>query len=246
MCARYALSLPLSVVAELFGALIDPEHQDALQSFASARYRVLPGQRIPIVRLVNGRRLLQSARWGWPGVARSAGRAQTPQINVRLEGLQRRASEGHSESLVRCLVPATGWYEFTGAEGARTAWFFSANPDSPAPIAFAGLVRPAKVQHDRTAGATATTPHASADPAVAILTQPAAPEIQHLHERMPAPLQLPGGVWLEGGTMVSADTASESAVGARWFARPVNLQGGHTQDDDARMLQPPAQTRLFL
>lgn len=245
MCARYALSLPLSVVAELFGALIDPEHADALQAFEAPRFRVLPGQRIPIVRLVNGRRLLQSARWGWSPAASRAGGARTPQINVRIEGLQRRAFAGGADTDVRCLVPATGWYEFTGVEGARTAWFFSDDADSPAPVAFAGLLQQAASHFEPTAIVSPGRRGEAAELTLAVLTRAAAPEIRHLHDRMPAAVQVPGTSWLEDAITPVRETTNESGAEARWYARPVNLQGGHTQDDDERMLQPPAQTRLF-
>lgn len=244
MCARYALSLPLSIVAELFGALIDPDHEEALRAFTTPRFRILPGQTVPIVRLVNGRRVLQTAQWGWSPTT-AVGRARTPQINVRMEGLQRRATMRTAETHERCLVPATGWYEFTGGEGARTAWFFSSDALAPAPVAFAGLL-----QHpERLAGpgfdARVGESKAAKELKLAVITRDAAPEIRHLHERMPAALNLSGESWLNRASTPMEPTKTEEDTGARWFARPVNLQGGHTQDDDVRMLLPPAQTQLF-
>ena len=69
---------------------------------------------------------LSQLRWGFPNPHKGG-----PIINFRSEG--RRFPNG------RCIVPADGFYEFTGAKAPKSKWLFEA-ADAPF-LAFAGFIR---------------------------------------------------------------------------------------------------------
>jgi putative SOS response-associated peptidase YedK len=222
MCARYALSLPLSFVAELFGWSMPA----ALAPISAPRYRVVPSQRLALVQrdVATGGTGLGVASWGWP---RARGGAQ---INVRVESVRARSGASIAAPL-RCLVPMTGWIEWTGSPGARTTWYLTpASGDSP--LLFARALR--------------ATP--DPDAPVAILTMPPLPSIAAVHDRMPSLTATPDDAWLLG-----TDAEAVAALAdARVFdalppigAREVAMHGGTDEPEGPGLLEPPAQARLW-
>lgn len=84
-----------------------------------------------VMRLAGGAVELAPMRWGFPPPRPGAG----PIFNFR--------SEGRSfASTLRCLVPASAFFEFTGAKSPKTRWRFTA---AHVPfMAIAGVWRPAQ------------------------------------------------------------------------------------------------------
>ena len=74
----------------------------------------------------------------------------------------------------RCLVPADGWYEWTGEKGAKTKWLFT--PKGNAPICFAGLWDRCK------------TADAGEVESFTIVTQPPNADLLAYHDRAPVVL----------------------------------------------------------
>jgi putative SOS response-associated peptidase YedK len=74
---------------------------------------VRPTDPAPVVRAIEGGAELTQMRWGFIADRPKAG----PVTNFRAEG--RRFSHG------RCLIPATAFFEFTGARYPKTRWRFS-------------------------------------------------------------------------------------------------------------------------
>jgi putative SOS response-associated peptidase YedK len=72
----------------------------------------------------DGAARLSQLRWGFPG-------PRGPVINFR--------SEGRTFPKGRCLVPADGFFEFTGQKAPKSKWLFE--PTSGPFLAIAGLVR---------------------------------------------------------------------------------------------------------
>ena len=111
--------------------------------------------------------VLAQKRWGFPGPPPP--RKGGPVINFRSDG--RRFPTG------RCLVPADGFYEFTGPRAPKSKWLFTRSGDEL--FAIAGLVR-----EDR----------------FTLLTMPPGPDIARFHDRQIAilPRDL-WGAWLAQG-----------------------------------------------
>jgi putative SOS response-associated peptidase YedK len=131
MCGRFVLALDGDDdLVEAFDAAPANDLPDP-----APRYNVCPTQTVPAV--VAGRRLVPM-RWGflphW---------YETPTdgpliINARAETVAEKPAFRDAIRQRRCLIPATGFYEWTkAADGTRLPWYF--HPTDGRLIVFAGL-----------------------------------------------------------------------------------------------------------
>ena len=101
-------------------------------------YNIAPSQDCPIITVEGDRRVLGLMRWGLvPAWAKDA-RAGYRMINARAETITEKQSFKTLLRKSRCLVPASGFYEWkklTG--GGKTPYFFGLKGGGP--FAFAGL-----------------------------------------------------------------------------------------------------------
>jgi putative SOS response-associated peptidase YedK len=131
MCGRFLLTTPAEAIAALLGLESLPETE--------ARYNIAPTQPVGIVR---ARSLAQdrewaSARWGLVPRWSREPLTRKPLFNARSEGVAEKAAFRDSFKHRRCLIPASGFYEWK-AEGRSRQPFLVLLRDS-APFAFAGL-----------------------------------------------------------------------------------------------------------
>ncbi len=104
MCGRYILTAPPEAVAKAFG------YRDA--AWFPPRYNIAPSQPVAVVRFVRRTRELALVRWGLiPGWAKDP-RRFTLLVNARAEGLAGKAAFRGPVQYRRCLVPATGYYQW--------------------------------------------------------------------------------------------------------------------------------------
>ena len=116
MCGRYSLHANPEVVALQFGLVEPPEFKPS--------YNVCPGTEILVVRTDrDGRRVARAHRWGliphW---------AKDPAIgnklaNARGESLAERPAFRDAFRQWRCLVPASGFYEWQTHGGRKLPWY---------------------------------------------------------------------------------------------------------------------------
>lgn len=188
MCGRYALGVGEEDVRVHFSidAVIDPglvpswniapshgvaavmerfEHPDA----ATPAGR---GERI---------RQLRCLTWGFvPHWAKTPGRAM---INARAETLPDKPSFRSAGLKRRCLVPASGYYEWQDTPAGKQPWFLSAGEGDPL-LAFAGIYE-----------AWRGGPGEPWLRSVAIVTRSAPDAIGHIHDR--CPLVVPTHLWTQ-------------------------------------------------
>jgi len=167
MCSRYSLTSPPEAVRAYFGYRDTPNFP--------ARYNVAPTQAIPVVCLdTEGIRRFRLMRWGLlPTFVKDPKQFPTL-INARSEEALTKPSFRNAMRWRRCLIPADGFYEWTGPKSARRP--FLLRPREPRLIAFAGLY---ERWRDAEGGEVDT---------VAILTCPANSTVTPLHDRMPVVL----------------------------------------------------------
>jgi len=165
VCSRYNLTETLEAVRDHFGVVNGEPYPP--------RYNIAPTQPVLIVRLDEVRRReLVLVRWGFiPSWAKDPTRLSL-MINARAEGATEKASFRGAMRHRRCLVPANGFYEWTGKSGAREPHLIR-RPNSEL-LAFAGL-------WESWLGADG-----SEIDTMAILTVPANGTLSALHDRMPA------------------------------------------------------------
>ena len=104
MCGRFILTATPEELAALFGYLDG--------DWFPPRYNIAPTQPIAVIRLARGARRFALVRWGLvPAWVEDPGRFSLL-INARAEGLAARPAFKAAFQYRRCLVPATGFYEW--------------------------------------------------------------------------------------------------------------------------------------
>jgi putative SOS response-associated peptidase YedK len=104
MCGRYQLTIRYEEAEAVFDA-------SAVEPFGP-RFNIAPTQRAPVVRHGIGGRTLAPLRWGLiPHWAPDASRAAR-MINARGETITQKPSFREGIQRRRCIVPATGFYEW--------------------------------------------------------------------------------------------------------------------------------------
>src|SRR4051812_46855214 len=126
MCNEYRFRQSLDQLAEEFSNLKLPLTWMGGAPNLEPRDSVRPTDPAPTIVGQDGGALLQQLRWGFP---RPKG---GPIINFR--------SEGRRFPFGRCLIPADGFYEFTGAKAPKSKWLFTL-ADGDDFFCIAGLVR---------------------------------------------------------------------------------------------------------
>lgn len=177
MCSRYSLTSPPEAVRAYFGARNKPEFPP--------RFNIAPTQPVLIARLDHKvESELTLVRWGLiPSWVKNPAEFTTL-INARSETAAEKPSFRAALRHRRCLVPADGFYEWTGKTGSKRPHLI--RPRAGGPMAMAGLV-------EHWMGADG-----SEIETMAILTVAANRTVSAVHDRMPLILAPDAfGVWLD-------------------------------------------------
>jgi putative SOS response-associated peptidase YedK len=133
MCGRFLQLSSRDELARLFGFETADDVPDLFP-----RYNVAPTQPVAAVRLDDGRRAFAALKWGLiPSWAKDAKIAYSC-INARAETVAEKPAFRAAFKARRCLVPASGWYEWQ-ATGAKQKQPYHFRPRDGRPFAFAGL-----------------------------------------------------------------------------------------------------------
>jgi putative SOS response-associated peptidase YedK len=227
MCSRYNLTSPPEAVRAYFGYRDTPNFP--------ARYNIAPTQPIAVVaRGREGMRRFRLMRWGLlPSFVKDPKQFPTL-INARSEEVLTKPSFRHAMRYRRCLVPADGFYEWTGPKSARRP--FLLRPRTPQLIAFAGLY---ERWRDGEGGEIDT---------VAILTCPANRTVTKLHDRMPVVLseeQFEAWLDVKGTTAEAASALLQPAAEDLLEAVEMNPKINDSRKDEPG-IQEPLQKELLL
>ena len=103
MCARFTIGLPWSKLAELLGVRAGVH--------GKASWNVAPTQLVPVIEDTLPGRHITAARWGLEVPWTNA-----PMINARSETAAAKPTFRKALQERRCLMPATGFYEWRVAE----------------------------------------------------------------------------------------------------------------------------------
>ncbi|MCX7178228.1 MAG: SOS response-associated peptidase [Proteobacteria bacterium] len=217
MCGRFALKATPVELATSFGL-------DQCAEFGP-RYNIAPGTDIAVVRRApDGKRVLGLLRWGLvPNRTRDP--AKLPMLNnARGESLADKPSFREAYLRRRCLVPASGFYEWSGAGGAKQAHYITLK--SGQPMALAGLWE------------SWTAPDGSILRSVCIVTTGPNSLMKPIHERMPVIIAaMHWSDWLAAPveTIVPLLAAYPADEMHAW---PVSNRVNKTAEDDAGLVEP--------
>ena len=222
MCGRYAATLPPEMMVELFNLLNQIDYPP--------RYNIKPTEPIAVIRQEHGRRTIQLARWGLVPRWVKDPRQISLLINARIEGIEEKPSFSEAIRRHRCIVPASGYYEWHTSPGGRKQPYYITLTDGR-PMAFAGLFT------------TWEGPNGEEVDTAAIVTVPAGPDLAAIHPRTPAILQDEAiDDWLDTD-QVSGRKAVQLALplppGAVRF-HPVSQRVGSAINDDPELVAPVA------
>jgi putative SOS response-associated peptidase YedK len=230
MCGRFTLTTPPDRVRDVFGLDATPELEP--------RFNLAPGQELAnVTQDPEAGRVLRARRWGlvprWAKDAKLGARL----INARAETAAEKPAYRDAFRRRRCLVPADGFFEWSGSgRSPRQPWYIS-RPDA-ACFAIAGL-------HERW-----RRPEGDWLETCVLLTTDGSPQLAAIHDRMP--LILDSGEWSLWLDPEIDDPATLAGLLHRFAApsfalRKVGPHVNRTEHDDPRCIAAaePDQPELF-
>ncbi|MBV2360088.1 SOS response-associated peptidase [Thalassococcus sp. CAU 1522] len=181
MCGRFALTLPPDAMAQLFDAVPGNDLPEV------PNYNICPTNRVHAVMSEDGNRRLTAMRWGFLPHWYKTTNGGPLLINARAETIAEKPAFKAAARSRRCLIPASGFFEWTkDEEGTRYPWFI--HPADDGPMVMAGVWQ----DWERDGEAHRTC---------AIVTCAAQGPVAEIHHRMPVILApADWALWLgEGG-----------------------------------------------
>ena len=222
MCGRFALHANPEVIALQFGLAGAPS--------LARRYNICPGTDVLAVRAdESGARQAQSLHWGLiPHWAKDASIGHRL-ANARGESLAGRPAFRDAFLRGRCLVPASGYYEWKSAGRVKQPWYLA-----PRDTALFGLAGIAALWHGPR-GAVRS---------VALITTPANALSARIHDRMPliiAPEDY--AAWLDprNDDPAALEPLVRPYSAGRMSAHAVSPRVNTPENDDASLLEPLAE-----
>ena len=216
MCSRYFLDADGNVIAYTFRVPLDERIRN--------RFNIAPTQQAPVIRAASGgEREVAMLRWGLVPYWAKDLKVGTRMINARSEGVEGKPAFRAAVKERRCVVPATGFFEWQGEPGRKQPYAITIPGQRL--IAFAGLWERWKPA----AGEPVET--------FTIVTTEANEAIARIHDRMPVILPLDAiDTWLtappdEARTLLKpwAGPLQLRAVGK--YVSNVNTEGPGGLDD---------------
>jgi putative SOS response-associated peptidase YedK len=226
MCGRYTLTYKPGELEAAFD--LPPGFRE------ERRYNIAPGQWVIVIRPDrDGGRVGSLARWGLVPAWAKAPEAGPKPINARAEGVEAKPTFRGALRQGRCLIPATGFYEWqaTGPKGAKQPWYIQ--PAEGSLLAFAGL-------SDRWEG------DAGPLETCAILTTTPNALMAPIHDRMPVILPAEAwGIWLDRATPTAQALELLRPCPPAWLrAHPVGPAVGEVRNDHPGLVEPLAGLEL--
>ncbi len=173
MCGRYTLTYEEQMDLESFlnaldGGLLLKNHQQTM----FANYNVAPSHIMPVAQCnEEGKRVLESMHWGFMGWKPKPGTKPFLPINTRDDSVAKKPMWKKAFSQNRCIVPAYGFYEWTGKKGNKTPHYIY--PAGDPFFGFAGIYSdlvPEETEAQKSYSIITTSPNKVMEP---------------IHDRMP-------------------------------------------------------------
>jgi putative SOS response-associated peptidase YedK len=185
MCGRFAQTAPIGELVNIF------EVTGSLP--LQPKYNIAPSQDVVVVRAAGRQRQLALLRWGLvPGWAKDISIGYKT-FNARCETVHAKPAFKAAFKSRRCLIPASGFYEWDKLGKSRQPFFISRCDGRP--LALAGLW---EAWANRQTGEVLES--------CTILTTSANKSVSRIHERMPVILEPDEcGLWLDHTVRHSED-----------------------------------------
>ena len=230
MCGRYAQAQGMDEIIERFdldSSLVDKS--------LPLNWNIAPTNEIYIIRDNESGRVLDSASWGiiapWQKNFTEARNSQSHAINARSESIHQKPTFRQAFRTTRCLIPATGYYEWATSLGKYPPKqpFYICSQDERTSLSIAGIWSTWKSE----SGAEIQS--------AAIITREAVGDLETIHSRMP--VFMPKDRWdswldpknREIETLISLMDISDPAAGL--VTRPVASKVNLVANNGAELIQ---------
>lgn len=226
MCGRFANDIPVDELVEYYSAVVNGELPDPSWNIAPASSitTVLDGR--------DGLRHIAPAQWNLIPTWSKTPQLTYPTHNARIERILDKKTFSHSAETQRCIIPASGYYEW---DAKKHPHYFT-NPDA-VPLSIAGLYTWWRAHGHDPWALTAT-----------ILTREATGAAATVHHRMPVLIATEMiQPWLDRNTKAQDIIPLVSAKGAAASARLSSWQVKALKGDGKRLTVPDdSQNQLLL
>lgn len=217
MCGRFANDIPVDELVEYYSAVVNGELPDP-------SWNIAPASRITTV--LDGRdglRHIAPAQWNLIPTWSKTPQLTYPTHNARIESILDKKTFSHSAETQRCIIPASGYYEW---DAKKHPHYFT-NPDA-VPLSIAGLYTWWRADERQAWALTAT-----------ILTREATGAAAAVHHRMPVLVATEMiQPWLDRDTKAQDIIPLVSAKGAAASARLSSWQVKALKGDGKRLTVP--------
>lgn len=130
MCGRFTITHPNEALAALFGAV--PGNDLPMVP----NFNVCPTNPVAVVTSGGGQRRLRAMRWGFIPSWYKAPNDGPLIINARSDTVATKPAFREAIRARRCIVPASGFYEWSEGEGGeRLPWYFTRHDGDPMALA---------------------------------------------------------------------------------------------------------------
>ncbi|HVY65788.1 MAG TPA: SOS response-associated peptidase [Gammaproteobacteria bacterium] len=221
MCGRFALFATSEQLAEYFTLAA------GVAETLPPRFNLTPGQAVAVVRERDGVRRLDLLRWGLvPFWAKDASIGQRL-INARLDSITTKPAFREAFARRRCLIVASGFYEWSEPVQGRRRPFFVRGHDERL-LAFAGLWERWR------------SPDGKPLETCVIVTTDANAALAPIHERMPMLVAREDHArWLDPRTSLT-EAAAIAGRAPRVESWQVSLAVNDPRNDDETLIEPLA------
>ncbi|MFY9628163.1 MAG: SOS response-associated peptidase [Methylocystis sp.] len=219
MCGRFSQNYSWTEIQRLANLIGEPRN-------LRPRYNIAPTSEIDVICALAEGRALRPMRWGLvPSWWKKPLNELPSTFNARAETIAEKPMFRSAFKTRRCVIPVSGFYEWTGEKGAKTPHYFSASCDEP--LALAGLWEhwDDPVSGDELLSAT-------------IIVGEASDWMRRYHDRMPVILDWSNvGDWLTGANPGGLLRPAPDATLLEWIvSKRVNKAGAF--DDDPTLVEP--------
>ena len=220
MCGRFTYRLTWSEIVRLYRLPLDAPARNT-----QPRYNICPTTTIDAVVERDGKRALLPMRWGlvpswW---SKPLEEMKLATFNARAESVAEKPMFRSAFKRTRCLIPASGYYEWHDAPGGKQPYYFT-RADGDA-VTIAGLW---DEWQDKTTGETIKS-------CTMIITE-ANRWVSEVHDQMPVILEANQiEPWLSGTAGVEMLEPASDDVLQRW-AVSKRVNSSRTPDDDATLI----------
>jgi putative SOS response-associated peptidase YedK len=224
MCGRYTYKLTWEEIVRLYRLPLDTPARNL-----QARYNICPTTPVDTIVETEGRRAIVPMRWGlipnwW---AKPLKEMKLATFNARAESVATKPMFREAFKSRRCLIPASGYYEWKDTAPGKQPYYFTRTDGEP--MTFAGIWDEWK---DREAGEPLKS-------CAMLITSPNE-LVAQVHDRMPVILEAKHfEAWLSGEAVPDALRPAANDVLRQW---PVSnrVNSSRTSDEDASLIEPLA------